>query len=87
MTAAGLWSDRMRASYPPQTNIWGRFDRTSSIVTRSAAITSATSSTAAVAVDLVETMGDGSARHWVGMWYLVRSPAGWLLDQPGLRPA
>jgi hypothetical protein len=86
-SAAGLWSDRMRASYPPQTNIWGRFDRTQSIVTRSAAITSATSSTAAVAVDIVETMGDGSVRHWVGTWYLVRSATGWLLDQPGLRPA
>ena len=86
-TAADLWSERMRAAYPPQTNIWGRFDWTRSIVTRSAAITSVTSSSAAVAVDLVETMADGSVRHWVGTWYLVRSGSGWLLDQPGLRPA
>jgi serine/threonine-protein kinase len=85
MTASGLWSDRMRASYPPQTNIWGRFDSTRSIVTRSAAVTSATRGSAAVAVDLVETMRDGTTRRWVGTWYLIRSGSGWLLDQPGLR--
>jgi hypothetical protein len=85
MAASGLWSDRMRASYPPQTNIWGRFDSTRSIVTRSAAVTSATRGSAAVAVDLVETMRDGTTRRWVGTWYLIRSGSGWLLDQPGLR--
>jgi hypothetical protein len=85
-SASGLWSDRMRATYPPQTNIWGRFDSTSSIVMRSAWVTSATPGSAAVAVDLVETMRNGSVRYWVGTWYLVRSGSGWLLDQPGLRP-
>jgi len=85
-SASGLWSERMRAAYPPQTNIWGRFDSTSSIVARSAWVTSATPGSAAVAVDLVETMRNGSVRHWVGTWYLVRSGSGWLLDQPGLRP-
>jgi hypothetical protein len=85
-SASGLWSDRMRAAYPPQTNIWGRFDATSSIIARSAWVTSATSGSAAVAVDLVETLRNGSARRWVGTWYLVRSGSGWLLDQPGLRP-
>jgi hypothetical protein len=86
-SASGLWSDRMRASYPPQTNIWGRFDRTSSIIARSASLTSAQPGSAAVAVDLIETLSDGSVRRWVGTWYLVRSGSGWLLDQPGLRPA
>ena len=86
-TASGLWSDRMRASYPPQTNIWGRFDATSSIVARSASLTSANPGSAAVAVDLIETRTDGTVRHWVGTWYLVRSASGWLLDQPGLRAA
>ena len=86
-SASGLWSDRMRAAYPPQTNIWGRFDRTSSIVARSASITTVNPGSAAVAVDLIETMSDGTTRHWVGSWYLVRSGPRWLLDQPGLRPA
>ena len=86
-SASGLWSDRMRASYPPQTNIWGRFDATRSIIARSASVTSAGQGSAAVAVDLVETMSNGSVRRWVGTWYLVRSGSGWLLDQPGLRPA
>ena len=86
-SASGLWSDRMRASYPPQTNIWGRFDRTSSIIARSASLTSAQPGSAAVAVDLIETLSDGSVRHWIGTWYLVRSGSGWLLDQPGLRAA
>jgi len=87
VSASGLWSDRMRASYPPQTNIWGRFDATSSIVARSASLTSANPGSAAVAVDLIETRTDGSIRRWVGTWYLVRSGSGWLLDQPGLRAA
>jgi serine/threonine-protein kinase len=86
-SASGLWSDRMRASYPPQTNIWGRFDATRSIVARSASVTSVTPGSAAVAVDLIETMSNGSMRRWVGTWYLVRSGSGWLLDQPGLRAA
>ena len=77
----------MRASYPPQTNIWGRFDTTRSIIARSASVTSAGQGSAVVAVDLVETMSNGSVRRWVGTWYLVRSDSGWLLDQPGLRPA
>ena len=84
-SALGMWSDRMRATYPPQTNIWGRFDRTRSIVARSASVTSANPGSAAVAVDLIETLSDGTIRHWVGSWYLVRSGPGWLLDQPGLR--
>ncbi|MEK6226154.1 MAG: serine/threonine-protein kinase [Chloroflexota bacterium] len=86
-SASGLWSDRMRATYPPQTNIWGRFDSTRSIVARSASLTSSNPGSAAVAVDLIETLSDGSIRHWVGTWYLVRAGSGWLLDQPGLRPA
>jgi serine/threonine-protein kinase len=86
-SASGLWSDRMRATYPPQTNIWGRFDATRSIVARSASVTSAGPASASVAVDLIETLGDGSVRHWIGTWYLVRSGPAWLLDQPGLRPA
>ncbi|MDP9274187.1 MAG: hypothetical protein M3O99_01165, partial [Chloroflexota bacterium] len=87
VSASGLWSDRMKASYPPQTNIWGRFDTTSSIVARSASLTTANPGSAAVAVDLIETRSDGTVRHWVGTWYLVRSGSGWLLDQPGLRAA
>jgi hypothetical protein len=87
VSASGLWSDRMKASYPPQTNIWGRFDATSSIVARSASLTTANPGSAAVAVDLIETRSDGTVRHWVGTWYLVRSASGWLLDQPGLRAA
>jgi hypothetical protein len=85
--ASGLWSDRMRASYPPQTNIWGRFDATRSIVARSASLVSANPGSAAVAVDLIETRTDGSVRRWVGTWLLVRFGSGWLLDQPGLRAA
>jgi hypothetical protein len=86
VSASGLWSDRMRAAYPPQTNIWGRFDATRSIVARSAWVTSASPGSASVAVDLVETLGNGTVRRWVGTWYLVRSGSAWLLDQPGLRP-
>ena len=34
----------------------------------------------AVAVDLDEAAADGQ-HHWSGIWYVVRGPDGWLLDQ------
>lgn len=85
--AAALWSDRMKAAYPPSTNIAGRFDRTTSITVRSSSIASETTTSAAVNVDVVEVLTDGTTREWVGQWFLVRSGSGWLMDAPALARA
>jgi serine/threonine-protein kinase len=82
--AAALWSPRMRATYPPSTNINGRFDATRSISVRSSQILSQNATSATVAVELVEVLTNGSARVWVGQWQLVRSGSAWLMDAPSL---
>jgi cytoskeletal protein RodZ len=84
-SAAQLWSPRMQSSFPPSENINQRFSQTQGVTIRRAEVISQDpqSRNAAVAVDLVESRADG-ARHWVGTWYLVRGPSGWLLDQPEL---
>jgi hypothetical protein len=85
--AAALWSPRMRAAFPPAQNIDGRFSQTQAVTVRNARVVSSDPSAgrAAVAVDLVEQTSSGP-REWVGTWYLVRGPGGWLLDQPALQP-
>lgn len=86
-SAAALWSPRMQATYPPATNIWGRFDRTSQIYARSVRVTNIAGPRAALAVDIVETLDNGTVRRYVGTWYLINNGGRWLLDQPVLGPA
>jgi hypothetical protein len=85
-SAASLWSNNMKANYPPSTNIYGRFDNTQRISVR---ITSVTQSgnTATVGVALVEQTTSGAVNGYTGSWYLVRSSSGWLLDSVNLSPA
>jgi hypothetical protein len=77
----------MRAAYPPAQNIHGRFARTDSLSLQGATLQGVDEANgrAAVSIDLVEILDSGAARRWVGTWHLVRSGAGWLLDQPSLR--
>ena len=83
--AAALWSAHMKASYPPSTNIAGRFSSTKSISLVSWSVAAQAGSAAAVDVDIREVMNDGSTRHWVGQWYVVQSGTAWLMDQPALQ--
>ncbi len=88
--AAQLWSGRMQANYPPDTNINGRFAATRYISVDSARVVSMDQSagTATVAVDVTETSSDPPpTRRYTGTWSLVRGPSGWLLDQPNLQQA
>lgn len=84
--AAALWSPRMRANYPPSTNIYGRFDRTRQIVIRSITPIATNTGGAAVAIDILEVLDSGVTRRWVGEWFLVWDGARWLMDAPSLRP-
>ncbi|HKY50136.1 MAG TPA: hypothetical protein VJP45_02655, partial [Candidatus Limnocylindria bacterium] len=83
--AAALWSPRMKASYPPSTNIYGRFDRTRQIVIRSIAPVATNASGATVAIDILEVLDSGVTRRWVGNWMLIWDGARWLMDAPSLR--
>ena len=85
--AAALWSPRMQASYPPSTNIYGRFDRTRQIIVRGIAQSAESAGAATVTVDLLETLDSGVTRHWVGQWQLVWDGTRWLMDAPNLRTA
>jgi serine/threonine protein kinase len=85
--AAALWSPRMQASYPPATNIYGRFDRTRQIVVRGIAQSAESGDAATVTVDLLEVLDTGVTRHWVGQWQLVWNGSRWLMDAPNLRAA
>ena len=74
----------MRAEYPPDGNIDGRFDATTRIDINRIAIRSMSVSakTTVVFVDLTEYRRAQPARHWVGTWDLVLRSAGWLMDDP-----
>lgn len=80
--AAQLWSPRMRAQYNTETAINGRFADTQALqVTIGAVQVNQGEGRATVAVDITETRG-GTTQRIVGAWQLVRTPSGWLLDQP-----
>lgn len=85
-SAAQLWTPRMRTEFPPAENINQRFGETQTVAVERAEVISQdpVNGKAAVAVDVRESTQNG-ARRWVGTWYLVRGPTGWLLDQPQLQ--
>jgi hypothetical protein len=85
--AAALWSPRMRAVYPPATNIYGRFSSTRTISLTGWSVASASATNATINVNIVEVMNDGSTRRWIGQWHMVRSGGAWLMDQPALARA
>ncbi len=74
----------MRAAFPPAQNIEQRFSGTHAVTVQRADVVSQTDDHAAVAVDLDEAAADGE-HHWSGTWQVVRTPDGWLLDEPQLQ--
>lgn len=84
--AAALWSPRMKANYPPFTNINERFAGSTVLTVNQAQLTSSSDGVAVVAVDLTE-VADGVVHHWLGTWRLVDIGGRWLLDQPDFQPA
>ncbi|HET7035424.1 MAG TPA: protein kinase [Thermomicrobiaceae bacterium] len=83
--AAALWDDRMRAAYPPDVNVDGRFADTSWIWVQRDSQQSNNGRRAVVAVELLERKQSGENIRWVGTWTLVKTEGGWLLDEPDLR--
>lgn len=77
-----LWSERMRAEFPRQENLDGRFDATTDITITTIYVAEQFPTTAKVQIEFVETYASGSSRSFMGWWDLVMEEDTWLLDRP-----
>ncbi|HEY7908976.1 MAG TPA: protein kinase [Thermomicrobiales bacterium] len=82
--AANLWTDRMKAQFPPDGNINGHFGQDQSVQANIGSTQNTGSGRATVAVSVTEVRASGTVRA-TGTWSLVQGPSGWLLDQPNLQ--
>ena len=84
--AALLWSESMRAQFPPSTQINDRFRDTQQIQVVQATVLNRNDAAgvATVAVTLVEQKAGASPQGYrlYGTWQLVRGSSGWLLNHP-----
>jgi hypothetical protein len=80
--AYGLWSDRMKATYPRQGNLDERFDNTASITFRALYVAEQDANDATVQANFGETYDSGASRQFIGYWRLTRREGRWLLDEP-----
>ncbi len=80
--AYGLWSDRMKATYPRRGNLDGRFDNTASITFQALYVAEQNANNATVQADFTETYDSGASRQFIGYWRLIRRDGRWLLDEP-----
>jgi len=80
--AYALWSDGMKATYPRQENLDGRFLQTAGIEFTQLSVVEQTERTATVQADFVETYDGGGSREFIGYWRLVLVDGRWLLDEP-----
>jgi hypothetical protein len=82
--AANLWTDRMKAQYPPDGNINGHFGQDQRVEVSIGNTQNTGDGRVTVAVSVTEVRASGNL-HATGTWLLVRGPSGWLLDQPNLQ--
>ena len=80
--AYSLWSSRMRAAYPRQENLDGRFAETESITFEQLFVAEQTERTATVQANFTEVYEGGGSREFVGYWRLILVDGRWLLDEP-----
>ena len=80
--AYALWSARMKATYPREENLDGRFGQTAGIEFTQLSVVEQTERTATVQANFVETYDGGGSREFIGYWQLVLVDGRWLLDEP-----
>lgn len=80
--AYALWSDRMRATYPREENLDGRFDETASITFQELFVAERSATTATVQANFTERYESGGGREFIGYWRLVLVNGRWLLEEP-----
>ena len=82
--AYALWSDQMKANYPRQTQLDGRWDDTDEVVVHSWYVNyvDEEAGLANVYIEFTEIKNSGAQSYLAGSWDLVMGPEGWLLNQP-----
>jgi hypothetical protein len=80
--AYALWSERMKAQYPREDNLDGRFDETAAITFTQLRTVERSFDRAVVQANFVEEYDAGGSREFIGFWELVLVDGRWLLDQP-----
>ena len=80
--AYSLWSDRMKATYPRQENLDGRFAETERISFEALHTVERTATSAVVQANFTEFYEGGGSREFVGYWMLILVEGRWLLDEP-----
>ncbi len=80
--AYGLWSDRMKATYPRQGNLDERFANTASVTFQALYMTEQHANNATVQANFTQTYDSGASRQFIGYWRLTRRDGRWLLDEP-----
>ena len=80
--AYSLWSGRMKATYPREENLDGRFGETAGITFQQLFVAEQTDRTATVQANFTETYDGGGSREFIGYWRLVLVDGRWLLDEP-----
>lgn len=80
--AYALWSDRMKAVFPRQENLDGRFADTESISFSRLSLASHSGEQATVQANFAERYDTGGSRDFIGYWRLIRVDGAWLLDEP-----
>ncbi len=81
-TAYGLWSQRMRATYPRTENLDERFQHTASVTFEQLDVAEQVADRATVQANFVETYDSGASREFTGYWRLIFVDGRWLLDEP-----
>ena len=72
----------MKAQYPREDNLDGRFDQTAAITFTQLQTVEQSSDRAVVQANFVEEYDSGGSREFIGFWELVFVDGRWLLDQP-----
>ena len=80
--AYSLWSARMKAAYPRQENLDGRFAETERISFDALHTVERTATSAVVQANFTEFYDGGGSREFIGYWRLVLVDGAWLLDEP-----
>ena len=80
--AYALWSDRMKATYPRESNLDSRFDDTAWISFSQLSLAARSADSATVQANFTETYDSGASREFIGFWRLVLVGGRWLLDEP-----
>lgn len=80
--AYALWSGRMKATYPRDENLDGRFAKTELVSFDALHTVERTATSATVQANFTESYEGGGSRQFIGYWRLILVEGRWVLDEP-----